>query len=284
MTLTLAEIRRLGAQQIGDHRLLKATAVGSLNSFTDVRHLTEEDNSYAGCDIVFTSGTNQGENRYVTSSQLAGSTLNFQPNLLTIPQIGDLAELFNYRGMGLAVDEWDSFANSAILYAQEDAEVRVQGVLGSFAVTDAWTWTDAYYPQSLVIPAKFKKATSIYYTKDGLTYYPERGHPAKHEGWWIDATNRRVVIEGGLPAEMDGGVVYLVGFGPPETLNSDDDGTEINPEWLLAKVKALAYARLVSKGLGDRRPDVALWEGMAERASRQLRPMQYPANTVELLA
>lgn len=286
MLLTRGTIRTAVASQVGDLRPITTTVVGSLSTLRDDRNLTEEDNGYAGCDLMFTGPTAllQGQSRYVSSSDFATSTLSFRPNVAVIVPVGETAELYNYRQMGCTIEEYNQYINNAIFYAQNFALIRLELSLGTFVNNTNWSWdlTSAPYQQSIPLPDFLKYVSRISYLKDGLTYYPERGSQVARDGWWLDGPTRRLVVEGCLPDQMDGALVSAVGFGPPQPLYSDADPIDIYPEWIFCKVKAQVYARMVEKGLADKRSDAALNEGMAQNAERQLRPDLFPPNTLRV--
>src|SRR5262245_15793543 len=105
MSLSRAAVRTAVASESGDLRRSHHVVPCTPNNFTDLARLVEEDNGYAGCDILFTGPDPDLINqvRYVVSSDHASGTLVFQPNVaVSIPE-GQDAELYNYRGMGCTV-------------------------------------------------------------------------------------------------------------------------------------------------------------------------------------
>jgi hypothetical protein len=284
MGKTRATIRSEAAVQVGDKLSLTASA-GSTSTIRDDQRLTEESNAYAGADIVFTSGPVGviGESRYVLSSDQGERTLNFDPALSIDVPVGTTADLFNLFGMGVSLAEWNEFINIALSDAAEKmAEVPKSVLLGTFASSSDWGWSSIPYAQTMTIPTSIKKAGPVSYVLDGHTYYPQRGAIGTGEGWHIDEANRVLVIHDDLAAEMDGALVYMRGFGPPDPLEADDDETDVPTVWLYPKLKALAYGRMKEKGLVDHRATETLWEGVARDKERMLKPAHYPPNTVKL--
>lgn len=268
--------------------VVQTTDAGSLSGFTDERRLNDEDNYYAGADIVITSGPDENLNevRLVVSSERTTSSLTVTPNWNDIPPLGTTAEIYNIHGMGASVPEWNSFINQAMNEAAAlRASVPTIVALGTFT---AQSWLDGDWnylsgsEQSINIPAGIEKASALHYVKDGRTYYPDRAGLYSGEGWRIDDMARRVIIEGDLVDDANGATMYLRGFTTPEEMHTDQDVTSVPMGWLYAKVKALAYARMSEKGLFDYRGEATKWEGIAKDAQRLLTVGTYPPNTVHL--
>src|SRR5690606_21555561 len=81
--------------RFGDLVTVKATATGTETLFIDADTLVGEPSRFAGREILFTSGPNAGQMRYITGSSRNDSAITLNRPLPYPTQEGDEADITN---------------------------------------------------------------------------------------------------------------------------------------------------------------------------------------------
>lgn len=231
LTTTRAELRRRIGFVLGDITPLIATAVGTTTRLTDTVRLGNSIERPNGRDIVFTNGANLGTVRRVTTSDMTAGTVDFAA-LGTAVALNDTAEMYDFRGKGWRVPEYDNAINMAI-----DAAWPLFGVpvtVSAAAVFDATTTT-------IDVPSGIDQVESVEYQDSGDIWQIIPQASSRYgDGWSVEADGSDIVIRGaGWRARVSGMSVRLVGYTRATTLTADTDTTPIAPEWIVAKAASI---------------------------------------------
>lgn len=272
--LTRRAIRRMVLDKIGDLIITTATADSGSSTWIDDVTLTGEAGTWAGRELLVTSGTpaNIGQVRHVSGSSRA-YTVQFSRSLPFPVFAGDEAEIINTRGGGFRFQQ----VHRAIDACLATAKVKRPLMYEVEAVFDRTTRT-------IPIPPEFDEIHAVQFRAgdaDAATGWGnvKRGKVLGDDGWAVDHATRTVVIGGGTGTVLDGAAVRLYGLGPVQPLADDDDSVEVNPEWIANAVAA----HLLLHAVGGPRALTPEWERkgslfqqMADRLVDTTRPRRKP--------
>lgn len=261
---TLKQLRRRLMRRLKDGLTLTATAATDGQTFTDVNNLFLGNDKYAGRTAYACDGANAGTQRAVVSNSYESSTLTFRPSFPSAFLVGDEIDLLSERGMGWRADEYHGAINDAI------ADAAPMGGTPYSAVLD-----DAFaYGERLTIPDEFETIDAVEYEDAQGFWLPVApASSAFASGWWAAVDSAELSIGGALANLANGRSIRLVGTATPRPLESDDDATGVNAEWLEAR--ALEY--LLSSGLRndpERGGLLNLAQQKAARMKRQAVPIR----------
>lgn len=238
MGTTRRQLRRDILRDLGDLRLLRATAVGTNVTLTDSVNLIGEVNAYAGREVLFSAGTaaNIGEIRHVNGSSATSRSIGWGVSLPAATAVNDEAEMINTRGLGFRFQDVHDSINRAIRSVKDQALVQV-GV-----DTQAYVRGNA-----LSIPPEFRRVEGIQWQSASdptIWHWIAKAPRANGHGWWVDESDRTIVVNGTPAWTVDGRTIKLWGLAEPAELHDDDDETEIDYDWLVfAAQSTLARAR-----------------------------------------
>lgn len=224
MAITRGQLRRRIAGRLGDVQDLIATEDGSNTTLIDAIRLSGAIEQPKNRDIVFTSGPNQGVTRRVTGWDLVAGFVDFA-DVPDVTTTGDKAELYNFRGRGWRVEEYNDAINQALVDASDLARVRM-----GYA-------PDPYDAHTGLIPITNPDMTHLvtlsYEGYGGIYETVPHALNFRGEGWSYDPTIQSIDVRGGV---IPGGAILRVqGFKRPDPLITDSDVTSINAEWLTVK-------------------------------------------------
>jgi hypothetical protein len=225
------DIRQRIAADLDDYRALNASG-GSETTFTDPLELLDFDDLYIGAHLLITSGdaANVGQVRRVTASSMSASTITFAPALPAPIQPGDTADLYNLRGRGVRLAEYNLAISAAV------NEVRRMICLEEQATPATVTYDNTVIPIPDRWIAVCDARTSV---DDGDSDLFFAIPPARYEGtpgWYLRAGDRTVFIGGRYREMLDGREVTLTGYVPHPDVTSDESPIFVDAEWLINTV------------------------------------------------
>lgn len=230
-----------GASGLGDYELTISTLPGN-QTFTDVNRLFLPTGAYDGRELYIATGPNRGQNRYVTGNSAANRSLSVDPLFPTENPIGTEGELWNRQGSGWHYWEVDAVINDIITEARTGTWIPQ-----TIAQTSAFDPLSPYIP----IPPTFSHIFGVGWADEAGLWQAEG--PADYPGgpgWFADPATGQIVLGGTAAANAASHLTQIRGYGPLAELESDDDVTPLNPEWLVKE----AVSRLLLMALG-RRPE-----------------------------
>lgn len=266
------DLRRMVAQQLGDYRLVTATAEGTTEMVVASRDLAAEYNHFAGMQIVAVGGTpaNIGLTATVRVSDDANRSVSFVPSFAVKTMPGDTFEMYNMRSTGWVMEQYNDAINDAITRAGEEhaTEPVIYDVPGAF---------DRQSPY-IALPEEFTHFS-------GVQIIDARGNrrtvlPA---GITIDRASYEVGIVGDWAGRAHGKSLRLLGHRRPGRLETDDARTSIGAEWIVAEAKAILLEHDTSRGITQGARDRLFF--LERQGSEGRRPSiltSYPPNTIQI--
>lgn len=264
------EMRRAIASSLGDLTRVNATAAGQEGTIIDNVNLAQPLNAFNGMQIICTSSSwpqNIGHIGTVMSNSPAEKSINIEPPMPMPSMPGDEFDLYNYRGNGWTVDQYNSAINQSISRAGDE-----HSPLPYVATIDH---DDEY----LTIPAEFSHFS-------GVQAVDRRGSrkevPTKD--YSIMRGTRELTLKGRY--SYRGGqyrTLRIVGSRRPDQLLTDDARTHIPFDWMVEQAAAILLSHDVSMGItqGERDRLLAMkQQGADGRRSMVIR--SFPPNTFKL--
>jgi len=274
--VTKRTLRRMILAEVGDLKLLTATADGSDVTFIDATNLFGENNAYIDRQAYFSEGTldNLGELRHVVGSNRDQRAIGFGLQLPADTTTGDVVELVNTRGTGYQIADIHRALDDALITARDVALSPVSMELTTPFVRDEGVVT---------IPDGWALISGIQWQDECNRWRSIRIAPrVGGDGWSVDRFNRLIEIGGGWGYRLDGRTVRLMGAITPDTLVHDDDTTPVNPEWLVAEAVARVVQGAYLRHPTQERRDLVF---QAQQKANGLRPLiihRLPPNSVKL--
>jgi hypothetical protein len=285
-----AQLRTRIASMLGDLTTLTATVAGSTTQFIDTRTLTSNMENPRNREFIFIRHgnpavfTNDGLIRRITNSDLNAGWISFDA-LTAATAVGDVGEMYNFRGKGWLYDQYNNAINQAIaeaypLFKQEYAEP----VIG-------WSTTG----HTLVVPEGYEYVYAVEYTEDDFvswTPVPPATNPWT-SGWGLSANSQggsdpKITINDPIyytplfATDLINDTVRMRGYGPPQPLDADGDETSINPEWLCNKAASILCFSALDRDQGNAYR-AQRFDQMAERHLSSIRT-RMPGSTKRVYA
>lgn len=245
-SLTRAEIRRMVGNMLGDVTELVATANGTATTFIDTINLSSNIEGPRNRDIVFPVSDvvgNQYMVRRVTHYDLNAGWVAFDA-LSGITTLDDVAEMYNFRGKGWRISEYNSAINQAIretrgLYKEQDWDgIPAVNVVSSSEIN--------------IDLLGYDYISGVDYLS-GSTYLSiPAARSSTANGWWIEnATALRV---NGYPvvlnsAENDS--IRIQSWNDAAVVDDDSDAITIPPEWLTNRVASILCMSALDRDQGN---------------------------------
>lgn len=233
---TRQKIRQIVASELGDLVLATATKNGTESTIFDAYNLALEVRHYNGMEVLCTDGhpANIGRTGTVTTSSQADQSVNFIPPFPMPTTIGDTFEMYNRRGTGWRVTQYNAAINAAISRAGDE-----HFTIPHTMEADTFDRHDG----RITIPLDFSHFS-------GVEWRTRRGETRQllPNFYTFDRFSRSVVVKGRYLREMSGVTPVIRGYIPPPLLEQDDHQTSIPLEWLIVEVKAELQNHDVSTG------------------------------------
>lgn len=233
MATTLKALRRKVGKRIPGEQLVVLTATGGdTTSFRDSRNLPGPNDAYKGADLYFVTGSNAGEQLRIQSSAQATNQLNWS-TAATAVVVGDEAELWNLRGIGVNAIQVNDAINDAIASLAKNVWIPVSATIADDFDQDTPT---------VAIPATLTRGVySVDWqdsVQDGIWQQIDGGGEVPRYGWWYDAANAVIQIDGTWRSAIHGRTIRVLGYGGTDTLDADTDTTPIDSEALVTEAVA----------------------------------------------
>ena len=243
-----SEIRRMVGNLLGDVTWLQATATGTTTTFVDTIRLSSNIESPFNRDLVYTAQNAAliGTVRRVTGADLLAGWISFDA-MSAASTLGDTVELYNFRGKGWRIDEYNSAINQAIREAANN--LYREPVTYPVEVDDIES-------DNIHLSANYSELThivSIEAFNSGTLWNTIK--PASKQngyGWWADG-GQNISIEG-YSSTLSGagaGDLYIKGFKAPTELGVDTAETYIPVEWLSLKTAEILCASALDRDQGN---------------------------------
>jgi hypothetical protein len=214
MDQTRKQLRQRVASLFDDLTSLIATGNGTTLTFVDTFNVNTGSESFDGCEIFFTSGSNDGLISRVTTTTAASGTLTFTP-ARTSTATSDTAELYNRRNKGFRVQDYHRAINNAI--------EEYQGVALIPVIEDISAAYDAE-DQTFAIPSTTLEVHTVEYEDSDNQWQKIRpARPRGGNGWSFEAADSVIRIEGEAAWEADGYSLRVHGYKRQSALSADTD-------------------------------------------------------------
>ena len=235
------EIRQMAGIGTGDLTIVRATQDGTDVQFTDANKITRSREEYVSRRIYFVGGTteNLGQIRRITTANTSTGTVGWGNVLPAATQEGDIAELWTRFDMGWEPDEVNRFIYQAHMEASSHFQIDATAEIGLFSADDPY----------LSIPSSFVAVTGVEWYDAALPYTTDwtsvdKARNRNGPGYRVDKATRTVAIAGTPRRSLDTKTVRIRGYVKERPLEYDADLTNLNPEWIVARVKELMFDQL----------------------------------------
>lgn len=260
---SLRTLRRKVAKRIPGEQFLVLTATdGDTTAFRDTENLQGPNDAYKGADLYLLDGLNAGKQRRVQSSTQSLGQLSWGTALPAAVVAGDTAELWNLRGIGVTATQVNDAINDAIESLAKNVWIPV-----------AATITDDFDMDSptIAIPAELSRGFYAVNwqdsTADGIWHDVDGGGEVPRYGWWYDAANGVIQIDGYWRSAIHGRAIRILGYGGTGLLTADTDTTPIDSEAIVTE----AVSNLLVMN-GSRNPDFERYLQRADALAAARRP------------
>ena len=265
-----AELRRAVASSLGDLIPVHATEEGQEGTIIDNVNLAQSTNAFNGMEIICVSSAwpqNIGHIATVMSNSPAARSINIEPPL-PMPSIqGDEFEMYNYRGNGWRVEQYNSAINQAISRAGDEHSPLPHSV------------DITHDKEYLEIPLEFSHFSGVH----AIDRQGQRKEvPAKDVN--VLRSTRELTLKGRY--SYRGGqyrTLKIIGSRRPDQLLTDDARTHIPFDWMVYEASAILLGNDVSMGMtqGERDRLLAMQrQGADGRRSMVIR--SFPPGTIKL--
>jgi hypothetical protein len=275
---TQAKIReRIGRLMYGPRYLKDTVATVGSTYVTTLKATRFSADHFSGAVLYVVNGAAAGSSTYVSTSEPGSGKLTLSPVPLVMPSVGDQIEVWPNETTPEDVNE-------SIALAMLD----VQNISAAITVLTSPTIDTAR--KRVTIPATWSMVARLSFEYGGLKYVLRPRDPRDPQPWdqeWpttfdIEATNRQIVILGGIPATATN--VRLVGYALPTLPAADTDTVPMRSDFLTYKAAAIllqnrmATSELDPEGSGSK---VQFWTTQAEAIKRQMQG-QAMSNTARI--
>ncbi len=256
--VTLLELIRMVASDLGDYLELTATSDGSADgsTFADELQLsTIPSATLRGSSFLAIGPSNYGIDRRILDSSDDATILTFKPNFPDQFLVGDVGWVTNLHSKGFWKSQYIAGINNGIRKSHPRHLVPV-----------SYTYPDTFNTTDPVIPLP-QHITHIY----GVVAYSTVGQfwdiPMSHEGmvygegWAFDQASGGIILGGTWVHTLHGWNIQIKGYGRPATLLNLDDITTVDPSWL---VPLVAGSLRWSKGDQKRFPEAANFDSRSD--------------------
>ena len=269
ISTTRAELRQRIGRELGDLTSVTATANGSTTRFTDTIRLRTATNTLVDREVIFTSGTNAGTIRRITSDNLTSGGGYFDFAAVTAATAtNDTAEIYNFRGRGWSIAEIHDAINAARVQAYPLYKERIVFSLGAFD-------QDTGYLS--ITPGTADYIYQVTYPDvNSMTQVVPRAKSTFQNGW--STNDGQVHIRGrDLLRLLNGKTLTAYGYTTPSALSADSDTTSIAPEWIIWTACAMLCRQRYLQTDDSKLYNMALvYDDKAERAKGSIRTRLRP--------
>jgi hypothetical protein len=237
--MTRRDIRRTVARMLNDYYEGTDDSGGNTGQLTDNLHFARETGFFQGMQVLFSNPASPHYGRISTVVRSDGPTrtIYFEPPLSSSAIAGETVELYNFKGRGTTVSQYNGAINDAILIAQEQ----------HYTIRQAMTLPTLFSRSSpyIDIPEEF-----VYFS--GVQVEDSQGiiHKIRPQEMEVDRFSGNIRVRASSAvSRLHGRYPVILGSVAPRLLETDDDRTSIPAEWLFNEVKAQLLERMVASGM-----------------------------------
>lgn len=266
---TRQQIRRAVATQLGDLTIAVATNTGTTSILTDTINLTREAHAFDGMQMYCADAQaveNIGAVTTVVGSNPAQRSVSFTPSLLMPTMPGDVFEMYNYRGVGWRLEDYNRAINDAILRGgQEHGPIPMSMEVPAYVRNS-----------DIPIPEEFAYFSSI------EVYRYDHWHKVPFRYYEADPYECTVRFRGPYVYGADGQKLRIKGHREPELLFTDDATTSIPTEWVVHEVIAILVQHDAMMGGNNGRDRLLQFSRSGADGRRPTIVTTYAPNTIKL--
>lgn len=265
-----AELRRAIASSLGDLTYVEATESSEEATIIDKVHLVQAVNAFNGMQAICVSSSwpqNVGHIATVMSNNPVARSINIEPPMPMPSATGDEFDLYNYRGNGWRVDQYNSAINQAIARAGDEHSPLPYSV------------EIPHDKEYLEIPLEFSHFSGVHaIDRQGKRKEVPFGDLS------VIRSTRELTLKGRY--SYRGGqyrTLKIIGSRRPDQLLTDDARTHIPFDWMVYEASAILLGNDVSMGMtqGERDRLLAMQrQGADGRRSMVIR--SFPPGTIKL--
>lgn len=228
LSQTRSELRRALADRFGDLTQLTTTSSGSSTTLIDALNVNAGSEHFNGRQLLITSGTYSGTKARVTGTTDSTGTLTFTPAAGGTIASGVTVDVFNRRGIGFTIAEYDRALNSAINDAFPMGMIELIDTLTTgVTVTDDVT--------TILVPAKYFEVYALEYKDEREAWHPIPKATITNGYGWRARADGYLEVQGLPQRSTDDETLRLRGYGRQDTLSADTAECGLNFEWLIAR-------------------------------------------------
>lgn len=263
MATSRRQLRRWVGGELGELITGTATQAGDdASTFRDAVTFAIPDTELQGREVWYAtaaaaSATNRGLLRLVDDNTQSTFSISVVPAWPSVPQTGDVIELYNARGYSITVPEIHEKINQLV------EEVSEEGVAATTSASTVLAWN-----------APFVVAPTDWIWLFGAQYADFWGmwhmiHPVDVEPLtWEDPVVVKINGPSLNQALGQGGTVRLIGAPALAQLTSDDQTTTVDASWLVRQAAA-ELQRAAALRWGDAATAIALSTGELAEAEKR---------------
>ena len=236
--VTRAVARQTVARMLNDYYEGTDETGGQTGQLTDLYNFARETGFFNGMEVFFSDpdSGHYGHIATVTRSDGPTRTIYFEPPLDSGAEAGETVELYNFKGRGTRIAQYNASIADAVRMARDLHDLRPVVVVGD----DIFNGT----PGELEIPEELESFYGISFdARDGRT------HMVRPQDMRVDRFQRTVYFSRSSAAKWNGYTPTFHGYALPAIPDSDDDVIAIESEWLFNEVKAQILERMFASGM-----------------------------------
>lgn len=252
LSYTLRELRRAVADRFGDYLQLTTTANGAggsdLNTLIDTLNVNAGAEHFNGRQIHIVSGDHAGHKARVTSTADSSGTLTFTPKAPGQIVSGVLVDVYNRRGTGFQIQEYDRAINNAI------GDAFPLGLIDTIEAVSSGSITKNDYITTITVDAKFLEVYALEW-QDDEDVWREIIKATKTNGYGWKARPDGVIELTGLPQDnSEENPLRIRGYARQDALTeSAFTGTQtptcgLPKEWVVARAAYYLALSAVMRG------------------------------------
>lgn len=223
-------LRRMIADRFGDLTQLTTTdhGINDGSTLVDALNVNAGSEHYNGRQILITSGDYSGHKARVTSTNDSTGSLTFTPLASGRIETGITVDVFNRRGIGFTIAEYDRALNNAIHDAFPLGVIDAIQTLSTGVTTTADITT-------ITVPVGFYDIYAVEW-EDDVDVWREVPKATRTNGFGWKARPDGILEIVGLPQDdTEDNTLRLRGYKRQDALTSESDECLLPKEWIVAR-------------------------------------------------
>lgn len=235
ISYSLRTLRQAVADRFGDLTQLTTTASGSSTTLVDALNVNAGSEHFNGRMLLITSGTYDNHKARITGTTDSSGTLTFTPAAGGTIASGVTADVFNRRGIGFTIGEYDRAINNAIDDAFPLAVNEAYAEVASANVTVANNKTTIQVPDSIY------EVYAVEWLDDDDVHRDIPKATRSNNYGWRALPNGFIEITGPPQFVTIDRTLYLRGYNRQDRLTEASGVTHanatclLNKEWIVAR-------------------------------------------------